>query len=96
MKELLMVVPPQQVAHIQVATVSTSPGQASSQHYPTSNPTKVNSVQSTLEFVEMQARYDNIDDAHPKTFEWILEPPQDEQPLWDSFLDWLKNEEPVY
>ncbi|KAK5955689.1 hypothetical protein OHC33_003330 [Knufia fluminis] len=49
-----------------------------------------------LYFEKMDDRYIQIEDAHNETLKWIFEPPDREKPPCDSFVDWLKNNEPVY
>jgi len=96
MKELLMIIPPQQVVRIGPAEVSTSQGGRSFPHYLGGRANEAKLISSSLHFAEIHARYEDIDDAHPATFEWILEPTRRKKPQWDSFVDWVKNEEPVY
>lgn len=53
-------------------------------------------ILSSLHFRRMFTRYDNIDDPHSDTFQWIFKRPDDEQPRWDSFLDWLNGNGGLY
>jgi hypothetical protein len=50
----------------------------------------------SLSFQVMDDREDHIADAELETFEWILQPPQDEQRPWSSFIEWLETGNSIY
>ena len=50
----------------------------------------------SLHFPEIDLRQETITSAHGKTFEWIFDGRQDLHVSWDSFTDWLQNDEQLY
>lgn len=66
------------------------------QHYQSAPQDEIERIASSLYFPDIHRRYESIVDAHSDTFDWIFEPPGRQQPLWSSFVDWLKNEQPLY
>lgn len=60
-------------------------------HYhvnPTSTKTK-EQLMAALHFPEMFSRFENIQDPHNDTFDWVLKPPKRDQQRWSSFVGWL-------
>ncbi|KAK5948214.1 hypothetical protein OHC33_010762 [Knufia fluminis] len=53
-------------------------------------------LSSTLFFKEILSRYDTIEDNYSETFGWIFKPPSNQQPAWDSFLEWLNVPSGIY
>lgn len=47
-------------------------------------------------FPSMSARFEQIDEAHAKTFDWIFEKPNAEQMPWINFTEWLETGEGIY
>lgn len=47
-------------------------------------------------FLEMHQRVETIGDRHSSTFQWMLEPPESHHRPWDSFVGWLKDDQPLY
>ncbi|KAG9793238.1 hypothetical protein ABEF93_002806 [Exophiala dermatitidis] len=50
----------------------------------------------TLHFEEIHLRQNNIEPAHKATFEWILRENVDHVKRWSSFLEWTRNDSPIY
>ena len=50
----------------------------------------------SLHFPEIKLRQETIAPAHKKTFEWIYNEQQESDPHWDSFTEWLRNDQQVY
>ena len=48
-----------------------------------------NATVQRLGYPEMTNRYEDIDEAHPQTFEWAVTAPEAEQ-SWSNLADWLK------
>lgn len=57
-----------------------------------------NQFLESLWFTEIQRRQENINEAHEKTFQWILEPDRNDTPdhEWSNFAQWLECGEGVY
>ncbi|OCL14738.1 hypothetical protein AOQ84DRAFT_220108 [Glonium stellatum] len=53
-------------------------------------------ILESLYFERMTARYEEIAEAHQKTFEWIFQPPQTQDPTWYNFATWLSKENGLY
>lgn len=51
-------------------------------------------ILNSLNFIEMHSRMNNIEESHADTFQWIFE--QDATQPWDSFCDWLRDDDAVY
>jgi hypothetical protein len=54
------------------------------------------SLLESLKFSMMPQRMENIARAHEKTFKWIFEDPAAIHKPWDSFIQWLRNENGIY
>ena len=50
----------------------------------------------SLSFQVMDDREDQIAEAELKTFEWILQPPQEKQRKGSSFVEWLETGGSIY
>ncbi|EHY58087.1 hypothetical protein HRR83_005054 [Exophiala dermatitidis] len=50
----------------------------------------------SLHFEEIHLRQNNIEPAHKATFEWILRENVDHVKRWSSFLEWTRNDSPIY
>ncbi|KAF2025695.1 hypothetical protein EK21DRAFT_116550 [Setomelanomma holmii] len=50
----------------------------------------------SLHFHMMDDREEQIATAELRTFEWILEPPQDKVNKWSNFIEWLETGESIY
>jgi hypothetical protein len=50
----------------------------------------------SLSYQVMSDREDQIAEAEMKTFEWILQAPQDTQRPWSSFIEWLESGDSIY
>ncbi|KAI1096763.1 hypothetical protein F5B19DRAFT_4577 [Rostrohypoxylon terebratum] len=58
-------------------------------------------ILESLNFSDMQDRYEHIPKAHQKTFEWVFKDPPDHTTEnsgqhWDSFTNWLTSGNPLY
>ncbi len=53
-------------------------------------------ILDSLRFPYMKSRYDGIEDAYKRTFNWIYEPMHSETKPWDNFADWLTYGEGIY
>jgi hypothetical protein len=53
-------------------------------------------VLRSLKFATMEERYDEVAEAHRKTFEWIFRDPDARCRRWDNFADWLKAGKGIY
>ncbi|PMD45669.1 hypothetical protein L207DRAFT_452788 [Hyaloscypha variabilis F] len=53
-------------------------------------------ILQSLRFPTMEDRYEEIKEAHAKTFEWIFEKSNDTNRQWDDFSDWLQHGEGIY
>ncbi|KAI3318136.1 hypothetical protein HD806DRAFT_513199 [Xylariaceae sp. AK1471] len=49
-----------------------------------------------LEYRSLQDRYDSINDAHRKTFDWIYQGPSNRQKPWSNFSEWLVDRSSTY
>jgi hypothetical protein len=54
-----------------------------------------NAIIETLGYYEMTNRFEDVDEAHPETFEWAFSAPAEEQ-LWSDLSGWLKEGDGVY
>ncbi|KAK5098828.1 hypothetical protein LTS08_006206 [Lithohypha guttulata] len=54
------------------------------------------SIADKLFFPEILQRYETIEERYGNTLEWMFNPPEDEQPPWDSFVDWLRGGNSIY
>lgn len=70
--------------------------QLGDRHYHSGTHDESQRFASSLHFPEIHRRYESVEDAHSDTFDWIFEPPGRQQPPWNSFVDWLENEQPLY
>ncbi|KAL2441060.1 hypothetical protein ABEF95_010994 [Exophiala dermatitidis] len=50
----------------------------------------------SLHFEEIHLRQNNIEPAHKATFEWIFKDNVDHVKRWSSFLEWTRNDSPIY
>ena len=50
---------------------------------------------AVLRYNEMKYRSEGIGEAYEETYEWIFNPPPEEQD-WGSFIEWLVGTEPLY
>ena len=55
-----------------------------------------NSILNSLTFPTMNSRYQGIDDAHAKTFDWIFQPPKSKTRPWSDFSEWLLSGDGIY
>lgn len=55
----------------------------------------VRAILDNLKFSSMYDRYDGIDDAHKKTFDWIFRHDSNTQ-SWSNFSDWLVQGDGIY
>lgn len=58
-------------------------------------------VLNSLWYASVAERFENVSEAHKKTFDWIFEqPPELEQgsegTLWSAFIDWLEGDNGIY
>jgi hypothetical protein len=53
-------------------------------------------IRNSLNFTRKDDRYDDIDAAHKKTFNWALEGRANASISWPSLADWLRQESGVY
>ncbi|KAK5082970.1 hypothetical protein LTR05_006852 [Lithohypha guttulata] len=69
-------------------------------HYAATNSHQANgtasSIADKLFFPEILQRYETIEERYGDTLDWIFDPPEDEQPPWDSFVDWLSDGDSIY
>lgn len=49
-----------------------------------------------LSFEHLHTRYDNIMEAHRKTFSWTLEPPGDPEHTHMRFVEWLRHRDAIF
>ncbi|KAH0841320.1 hypothetical protein FOPE_06491 [Fonsecaea pedrosoi] len=54
------------------------------------------SFMESLYFLEINQRQDTIEDAHSKTFEWVFDGTAHTKCLWDNFMLWTKDDNPIY
>jgi hypothetical protein len=54
------------------------------------------SILASLAYPSMTERYQDIIEAHPKTFEWVFENPTADQLPWSNFSEWLIKGSGVY
>jgi hypothetical protein len=54
------------------------------------------SILASLAYPSMTERYQDIIEAHPKTFEWVFENPTPDQLPWSNFSEWLIKGSGVY
>lgn len=52
-------------------------------------------LQESLQFAEIDLRYDTVSDAHRRTFEWLFGE-RKEIRRWDNFVDWLETGQEPY
>jgi hypothetical protein len=51
---------------------------------------------NSLKYPSMTHRYEDVIEAHPKTFDWAFENPTEEQLPWSNLTDWLRAGDGVY
>jgi hypothetical protein len=54
------------------------------------------SILASLAYPSMTERYQDIIEAHPKTFQWVFENPTADQLPWSNFSEWLIKGSGVY
>lgn len=55
-----------------------------------------NKILGSLRYAKMSQRFDEVSEAHQKTFNWIFDETTDHQVPWAKFADWLQNGEGLY
>ena len=55
-----------------------------------------NKVLDSLFFPEMTSRFEDIEPAHRRTYEWIFKDEPNTQMQWDDFNHWLKSSDDIY
>ena len=55
-----------------------------------------NKVLDSLFFPEMTSRFEDIEPAHRRTYEWIFERGHDTKVQWDDFTHWLNSSDDIY
>lgn len=53
-------------------------------------------LRRSLKFYDIDARQQQIAEAHRKTFNWIFDPDENAIRPWDNFVSWLLSESEVY
>ncbi|KAK5077105.1 hypothetical protein LTR64_005415 [Lithohypha guttulata] len=75
-------------------------GDRHSHYYAATNSHQANgtasSIADKLFFPEIFQRYETIEERYGDTLDWIFDPPEDEQPPCDSFVDWLRGGDSIY
>jgi hypothetical protein len=55
-----------------------------------------NAILQHLGFPSRYDRYENVAEAHAKTFNWIFEESTSKERSWSSFTEWLKGDDSIY
>jgi hypothetical protein len=55
-----------------------------------------NAILQHLGFPSRYDRYENVTEAHVKTFNWIFEESTSKERAWSGFTEWLKGEDSIY
>ncbi|SPO01974.1 uncharacterized protein DNG_04647 [Cephalotrichum gorgonifer] len=53
-------------------------------------------IRDSLYYPELKERQEDILVAYPDTFNWIFHKPSADTRPWDSFMDWLMSDDPIY
>jgi hypothetical protein len=55
-----------------------------------------NAILQHLGYPSQYDRYENVAEAHAKTFNWIFEESTSDERAWSSFTEWLKGDDSIY
>jgi hypothetical protein len=55
-----------------------------------------NAILQHLGFPSRYDRYENVAEAHAKTFNWIFEESASDERAWSSFTEWLEGDDSIY
>lgn len=55
-----------------------------------------NAILQHLGFPSRYDRYENVAEAHAKTFNWIFKESTSKERAWSSFTEWLKGDDSIY